>query len=93
MNRSVLLNFSISQEASLFLFPKLRFIQNISRSAFLFRLRIGIVYHKENILIIEINNSQIEQDLENTKDAVECSNQTVTVFLLQINTTCDFALS
>ena len=41
-------------------------------------------------LITRTSNSRIEQDLGNTKNAEECFNQTV--FFLQINATCDFAL-
>ena len=66
------------------------YLQNISRDEFLFRLRIGTVYHEKNFLMIEMNN-RIEQDLGNMEDEVECLNQTVTT--VTINATCDFALS
>ena len=59
------------------------YLQNISRDEFLFRLRIGTVYHEKNFLMTETNNSQIEKDLENAEDAVEYPNQTLTIFLLQ----------
>lgn len=65
-------------------------MQNIP--VFLFHLWIGTVHHGENFLIIETSNNRIEQDLGNTENAVEHSNQTVTAFLL-VNATCDFTLS
>ena len=49
---------------------------------FLFRLRIGIVYHEKNFLMSGINNNRIEQNLENTENGVKHPNQTRTAFLL-----------
>ena len=60
------------------------YLQNIPRDAFLFHLRIGIVYEEKNFLITGISNSWTEQNLANTEDTVECFNQTVTVFSLQL---------
>ena len=79
---------------SLFLLFKIIrvYLQNIPRDAFLFRLRIGTVYHGENFLITKTSNSWIKQDLKNTEDAIEHSNQTNS-FSLTINATYDFALS
>ena len=52
-------------------------------SRFLFRLRIGAIYHEKNFLITGTSNNRIEQDLKSTEDTIECPNQTVTAFLLQ----------
>ena len=83
MNCSVLSPSSIFQEISLFPFSKIvgTYLQNISRDAFLFCLRIGIVYHEENFLMT--GTSRIERDQENMEDAVERPNQIITAFLLQ----------
>ena len=90
---TILSSSSISLPVSLFPFSKIWiYLQNIPRDAFLFRLRIGTVYHGENFLITKTSNSWIKQDLKNTEDAIEHSNQTNS-FSLTINATYDFALS
>ena len=75
MNRFTLSSYFISQEASLFLFSKIIgvYLQNIPRDAFLFCLRIRIVYHGENFLITGIS-SRIEQDLGSTENTMSQSN-------------------
>ena len=60
------------------------YLQNILRSAFLFRLQIGMVYHGENFLITVTNNTQIEQDLGSIEYAVEHSESNCNRFFLQL---------
>ena len=78
-----------SQEVSLFPFPKIvgAYLQNIHRGAFLFRLRIGTLYHKENFLITGTSNSRMEQDLGSKTSYSNCNSFSL------VNTTCGFALS
>ena len=74
------------------LFPKLKFICKIFFLyfyVFLFCLRIRTVYYGKNFLITGINNSQIEQNLGNTR---RCDRMFQSNFSLPVNARMQFCI-